>query len=128
MKIKIQEALSFEHFSNQVMSYNPPIEVAYKLAKLKRILQGDIDFYNIELEKIIKKYAQKNEDGTYKFSEDGKMIMIDTDKIEECQSQMSKLNQLEIEVDIDAYLLDIEDFKSIKTEEINMYDLIIFFK
>lgn len=128
MKIKIQEALSFEHFSNQVISYNPSIEVAYKLAKLKRILQGDIDFYNIELEKIIKKYAQKNEDGTYKFSEDGKMIMIDTDKIEECQSQMSKLNQLEIEVDIDAYLLDIEDFKSIKTEEINIYDLIVFFK
>ena len=55
----------------------------------------------------------KNDDGSYAYSDDGSQIMIQDDKIEECNDELEKLMGLEIQVDnldfsIDNFGADIE--------------------
>ena len=128
MIIKIQEAIAFENFAQKVLVLKAPLEISYKIAKIRKQLQDDIEFYNSEFEKILKEFGQKNDDETYKFSEDGTMILIDPDRIEECQESVNRLQNMEIKVDIEPYLLKIEDFKSVEIDGIDMLNLIVFFE
>ena len=84
-----------------------PLKGAYKINKIKKNVEKEAEFYSEKFQGIVDKYAKKNEDGSPQFSEDGDQILIQEDKIEECNKALEELQNLEVE--IENYNLVLED-------------------
>lgn len=84
-----------------------PLKGAYKLNKIKKNVEKEAEFYSTKFQEIVDKYAQKDDKGNVKFSEDGSQILIQDDKIDECNDALVELQNLEVE--IENYNLTLED-------------------
>ena len=93
-----------EDFFNKT---NLPLKGAYKINKIRKALEKEGEFYTNKFQEIVDTYAKKDDDGNLIFNEDGSQIIIQEDKISECNEALEELQQLE--VDIDTYNLTLED-------------------
>ena len=84
-----------------------PLKVAYKLNKIRKAVEKEAEFYSEKFQQIVQDYAKKDEEGNVVFSEDGNQIMIQDDKLVECNKALEDLQSLEVEVD--TFNLTIED-------------------
>ena len=91
-----------------------PLTCAYKLTKISKILAEEADFYQTEFFKIVDEYGEKDEKGNIKYSEDGTVVLIEPSKQKEAQEKINNLNNMELEVNIEPYLLEFSDFDSDK--------------
>lgn len=107
VKITIEQVLNFRNNVGFFSSASLPLKGAYKLNKIRKELDKEEDFYSEELQKIIDKYAKRDENGEYVFNEDGSQIMIEEDKIEDCNNDLVNLQNLEVEVN--NFNLSIDD-------------------
>ena len=71
--------------------------LGYKINSIVEIAEQKEKFFQSEMARIIEDYAQKNEDGSPKRTDDGKSILIIDDKREECQQKVFELENLEID-------------------------------
>jgi len=85
-----------------------PLKAAYKLNKIRKAVEKEGEFYSEKFQEILNNYAKKDENGGLVFSEDGDQIMIQEDKIDECNNALSDLQNLEVQ--IENYGLTIDDF------------------
>lgn len=85
-----------------------PLKVAYKLNKIRKAVDKETDFYAEKFQEIVDTYAQKDENGELVFSNDNEQILIQPDKIDECNQKITELQNLEAQ--IENYSLKIEDF------------------
>ena len=106
-KVTMQQIIDFRESINFFGNTNIPLKGAYKINKIKKNLEKEVDFYGTKMQEIIDKYAKKDENGELVFSEDGSQIQIQEDKIDECNQALEELQNLE--VDIETYNLKIED-------------------
>lgn len=111
--VTMQQVLDFKEIVNDFREKKLPLPCAYKLIKISNALDKDIEFYQSKFQEIIENFAKKNNDGSYAYSGDGSQIMIQDDKIDECNDELEKLMSLEIQVDnldfsIDNFGTDIE--------------------
>lgn len=127
MKLKITDTLNFNRASATLMATKLPLQCAYKLSKIQKVLTDDVEFYQSKYAEIIEKYGLV-EDGKLKTSEDGQTIMLQPDKIQECQEEIAKLNSLEVTPEVDEYLLNVEDFGNVEISLEDMSGLIPFIK
>lgn len=105
--ITMEQMIDFRNNEGFFSDANLPLKGAYKINKIKQALEKESDFYNEKFQGIIDKYARKDENGELIFSEDGDQIMIEPDKIDECNQALTDLQQLTIE--INNFNLKIED-------------------
>lgn len=93
--MNIQDALNFENFYQN--NYNEKMQVltAYKLMKIHENLKKDVDFYKIELNKIIEEYGVYDDENKH-IIKDGQVLM-DSSLTEEWQNKIEELSNLEIE-------------------------------
>lgn len=105
--ITMEQVIDFRNNIDFFMNVSLPLKGAYKLNKIRKALDKESDFYGDKFQEIIDTYAKKDENDNIVFSEDGNEIMIQEDKIEECNKALEDLQNLEIE--IDNYNLSIED-------------------
>lgn len=73
-----------------------PITVAYKLMKLLKSLEDDVNFYRNKMAEIIEKYSEKDPNGQALHSQSGGVI-IQNGKSEECNSGIKELEEMEVE-------------------------------
>ena len=73
-----------------------PIKTAYKINKLVDYVEEELVFYNHELQNILEKYAEKEENGNYKLTDDLTGIKIHPEKVAECEKEIEGLNTLEV--------------------------------
>ncbi len=97
--VTMSNVLDFKQTANQFREKTLPLVGAYKLMKISNSIDKEIEFYSTEFQKVIETYAQKDESGEYKFSEDGSQILIQPDKVEECNDALEKLLEMEVVVD-----------------------------
>lgn len=97
--VKISEIIDLREIADELRGKTLPLPGAYKLTKIINNLEKDFNFYSEKFQEIVATYAQKNEDGSYKFSEDGEQILIQTDKIDECNQKLEELLDLEVTLD-----------------------------
>lgn len=71
--------------------------LGYKINSIVELAEQKEKFFQSEMARIIDDYAQKNEDGTPKYSDDGNSILIIDDKRTECHQKVLELENLEIE-------------------------------
>ena len=105
--ITMEQVIDFRNNIDFFANTNLPLKGAYKINKIRKALDKESDFYGEKFQEIIDTYAKKDENGDIVFSEDQNEIMIQEDKIEECNKALEDLQNLEIQ--IDNYNLIAED-------------------
>ncbi len=68
------------------------IQTQYKFLVLSKKINEEQDIYRDQLDTLLERYAEKDENGNY-IREDGG-IKISKDKLEECRKQITELNNL----------------------------------
>ena len=107
VKVTMDQIMDFRNSDDFFEDTVIPLKGAYKINKIKKNVEKEAEFYSEKFQGIVDKYAKKNEDGSPQFSEDGDQILIQEDKIEECNKALEELQNLEVE--IENYNLVLED-------------------
>lgn len=107
MKVTMEQIAEFRNSSDFFISAQVPLVGAYKINKIRKAADKEFEFYRDKFQEIVNKYARKDENGNIQFSDDGQQIMIQQDKIEECNQELEDLQKLEVE--IDNYNLTLEN-------------------
>ena len=115
--MRIQKILAMEEAIKNLKSKNLPIKTAYRLLKLAEFVATESDNYRNLFRQILDEYAEKNEDDSFVFSEDGTNVILKKDHIKEANEKVSELNQLEVDV---PYIFDLREFENL---EISLEDL-----
>lgn len=115
--MRIQKILAMEEAIKNLKSKNLPIKTAYRLLKLAEFVATESDNYRNLFRQILDEYAEKNEDGSFVFSEDGTNVILKKDHIKEANEKVSELNQLEVDA---PYTFDLREFENL---EISLEDL-----
>ena len=124
--VKMQEIVDFREVVQKFRDQILPLQGAYKLMKISNSLDKDMEFYANKFQEIIETYGQKNEDGTYKFTDDNSQILIAEGKVGECNQAIDDL--LNVEVTIDNLNLTIDNLgKDIKCTPEELEGLMPFF-
>lgn len=103
--MKMYEVLSLQEFYVAVKDKKLPLKTAYKLSRLMKRVEEEIQFYNQEFNKILDEYAKK-ENNNFVFSKDGSSIEIIPGKEEECNNKIIELKTLEINLNDFSFTLD----------------------
>ena len=108
VNVTMDQIIAFRNAGDIFGDYKLPLKVAYKLNKLKKAVEVEGEFYSNKFQEIVDTYAKKDENGQVVFSDDGSQIMIQDDKIDECNQALDDLQELTVE--IDNCNLTIDDF------------------
>ena len=108
VKVTMEDIVDFKNADDIFGNVDLRLKVAYKLNKMKKSIDSESGFYSEKFQKIIDEYAKKDDDGNVVFNDDGSQIIIQEDKIEECNDALEDLQKLEVE--IDNQNLTIDDF------------------
>ena len=106
--VTMDQIMDFRNAGDIFAGTKLPLKSAYKLNKLKKAIDENGEFYAEKLQEIINTYAKKNEDGSYETDKDGDRILIQEDKVDECEAALVELSKLTVE--IDNQNLTIDDF------------------
>lgn len=82
-----------------------PIKVAYAISKNINKIESELKVYNTEKEKLIDRYAKKDEEGKLKADEYGN-VNIKEEHIEDWNKDVKELLSIENEIDIYMIKLD----------------------
>ena len=97
--VTMEQIINFKNSNNFFAEANLPLKGAYKINKIRKAVEKESEFYSDEFQKIIDKYAKKDDEGNIIFSEDGEQIMIQDGKVQECNQAITELQKLETEID-----------------------------
>lgn len=119
--MKMYQILGIKNFCDIIKKENMPIKTAYKFSKLLSRLNEEVRFYQERFYEILEKYGEKDQTGNFIFTDDGKNIKINSDKLTDCQNDINELNNLEIVVDNIKFTLDELSFLNLKIEEVDLF-------
>ena len=107
VKVTMEQLMDFRNSDDFFGDTVIPLKGAYKINKIKKAIEEEANFYSTKFQEIVDKYAQKDENGEIKFSEDGSQILIQEGKIDDCNKALEDLQGMEVE--IENYNLTLED-------------------
>ena len=111
IKVKLSDVVNSTETFNKIMQQSFKGSLAFKIARLVRELEKEMQTYNEERIKIIKKYGKKDENGELITDENGN-VSFETDKIEEINGEFQSLLETELEINADKLPMDsIDEFK-----------------
>ncbi len=108
VNVTMEQVIDFRNSGDFFDSTTLPLKVAYKLNKIRKAVEKEGEFYSEKFEEILNNYAKKDENGDLVFSKEGDQILIKEDMIDECNSALTALQNLEVQ--IENYGLSIDDF------------------
>lgn len=103
-----------------------PGSVTFKIARLIRELDKEIQLFEAEREKIAQKYGEKDENGFLVVLENN-VVKVPDEKIQECNEELQALFKTQVE--INANKIPVEVFDTIEitpTQAINLEPIIDF--
>ena len=106
--VTMDQIIAFRNVDDIFNGSKLSLKVAYKLNKIKKATEENAQFYAEKFQEIIDTYAKKDANGQVVVNEDGSQILIQEDKIDECNKALEELQSLTVE--IDNYNLSIDDF------------------
>ncbi|WP_195618380.1 hypothetical protein [Clostridium paraputrificum] len=107
MKLSNERLVNSVGVLSKLTNLELPIKLSYAFSKNITKIDAELKAYNIEREKLLKKYGEKDEEGNLTQSEDGKVNILD---IENFNKEIAELLQCENEIDI--HLIDLESINS----------------
>lgn len=118
--MKLYQVVALAHLYEEIKDCSLPIRTSYKFAILMQKVQPQIEFYNREFNKIVDTYAQKDENGEFIFSKDNTAIAVIEGKEDECNSKITELQNLEIDMNEITFSLNELEGLSLSIEQMNM--------
>lgn len=103
MDIELKKIINYYKVYNKIQDYDIPINLAYKFSKLTQSIGDEIDFYTVELNKIINKYADEDQENL--IDKPGS-IKIKPECIEQCNEDIKNLENLIITLPDINFTLD----------------------
>ncbi len=122
MIFKLKDLVSFNLNSQKIFQEKLPLTCAYKLSKIQRAIAEDLEFYQKKYLEIVNEYGDKDENGNLKYSENGTVVLMIPERKEEAQKEINELDNMEVDLDLDNYLLELSDFE--KDKKISMQELV----
>lgn len=112
MQILLGQLQATEALLSKLVGITLPVSLAYKVNKLAKLVQPEIEFYYQQLNAIISEYAERDSDG--KFVTTGpQSIKIQEDKLSECEQKLDELGKISVATDV--RLLTIDDLDKLST-------------
>lgn len=94
MRMTIFQLISTSETLQNIVDQKLPFFLAYKFAKIIKVVDENREFYGQSLNKLINEYGEKDENGELKQVENG--FAIQPDKIAEFNEEVTKLQSIEI--------------------------------
>lgn len=119
--VKVNDILNSEDTLKKLMDVPMKGRVAYKLARIGREVDKESQLFNDERNKLIEKYAERDEEGNYVYNADGQ-IYIDiknTEKVRQFSNELNELLETEIEVNAEKLSLDELDETGLTPKDFN---------
>ena len=98
MSMKMYEILELQTLYNSIANIKLPLKTTYKFTRLMKRAEVELEFYQTKFQEIISEYGEKDNDGQYKFTEDGQSIVIVAGKEQECNTKLFELRNLDVEI------------------------------
>ena len=108
IEVTMEQLIDFKNAGDFFEGTVIPLKGAYKINKIKKQVEDESDYYSEKFKGIVDDYAQKDDEGNVKFSDDGEQILIQQDKIDECNNALEELQNFKVQ--IENYDLALEDF------------------
>ena len=118
MKITLQKILNYPQFYPLVSNAKLPIKTAYKLSRLNDAISKEIAFYQTQFREIVEEYCIKDEEGNYVPTNDGQGFRITAGKESECNTRLSELHQLEVELPDITFTIDEFDGVELRVQDL----------
>ena len=121
--MKMIDALNFLEAYSSIKNKPLKINIIYKLSKCLEEREKEREFYQQQFTNILNKYAKKDENGNFIYTDEKTGILIDESQQKVCEKELSELLTLDINInekyfikitDIADLELDIETFNKIK--------------
>ena len=99
MKLKIKDLMNYSRSYEELSKEKMPVALAYKLSKISKEINEQIEFYQSQYNTYLQLYAEKNEDGTFKMNEQGNGFILQKDNIEEAQKKFAELDSYDFPIE-----------------------------
>ena len=107
MKLSNERLVNSVGVLSKLTNLELPIKLSYAFSKNITKIDAELKAYNIEREKLLNKYGEKDEEGKLKLSEKGEVNILDRENF---NKEIAELLQCESEIDI--HLIDLESINS----------------
>lgn len=105
IQVTLNDILNNIQIFREISMKTLPIKTAFRVARLIRELDKESATFDESRRIIIEKYAERDENGEMKQTEEGNII-LQQDKIAECNNELNDLLNTEIEINADKLNLD----------------------
>ena len=116
IKIQLNDVVNATETFSKIMQQSFKGSLAFKIARLARELDKEMQTFNTERQKLVQKYAEKDEDGELKVDENGN-VKFDNSKIQEINEEFNSLLNTELEINADKLPIDSIDAFEITPQE-----------
>ncbi len=107
MKLSNERLVNSVGVLSKLTNLELPIKLSYAFSKNIAKIDTELKAYNMEREKLLNKYGEKDEEGKLKLSEKGEVNILD---MENFNKEITELLQCEGEIDI--HLIDLESINT----------------
>ena len=108
IKVSLNEILDAGDTLSEIMKQQFRGSLAFKIARMAREFNKEIETFNIEKQKIIEKYCEKDENGQLKIDDNGMVKVLDESK-DTIVKEMDNLLETQVEINVDKLPLDALD-------------------
>lgn len=125
--MKLTQLLNMQTPIQTIIDQRIPFGLAYKFTKAATIIEENQKFYTDSLHKLLKDYAQIDENGQYKLTDNGQGVLIKPEFMSEFNEKLAELDSLEVDVELPKFTLaEIEDKVEITPRD--LYPLMCLFE
>lgn len=97
--------------------------LSYKLTKLMKQVDDIDTYYRTQLNDLLQTYAEKDEEGNFKWNESGSEIKLKSDTAEEFHKKFAELRQVEVEEELPTFKA--EEFEGVSITPSDLYPLMV---
>lgn len=123
MKLSNRKIVNVINGIGPIATMSMPVKASYAISKNIIKLEKEAEIYNIEREKLLDKYAEKDEEG--KLITEGGNINIKAECITDWNRDITELLNIEVEVDVHTFNVEHLINCNMSVEEIKLIDFMI---
>lgn len=120
IQVNLNDIINASETFSKIMRQTLSGALAFKIARLARELNKEVETFNSERQKILDRFCEKDENGNFAQTEDG-MIKIIPEKISDFNNEFQTL--LDTEVEINAEKIPLKDIDEIKISPQEMLNI-----
>ena len=110
IRVNLNEILNASDTFSKIMEQSFKGSLAFKIARLARELNKEVETFNAERQKLLNKYCVKTDDGNFDMDENGN-LKLKPETIQEFNEEFNALLETEVEVNADKLPMEkIDDF------------------